>query len=300
MFLASLLLGATGPLARGSDAPAPQKFYSPFLGDDVVAYPRVFWKESGEFSEAELFVLPFMQAHRALFKGKVVMDMGTGSGIIALYAAKLGAAKVIATDINPRAVQSARENAERLGFGSVIETRLVKDDNPGPFAALLPGEAVDVVVSNPWYQLGPELILGDPQRPENSNLDFGLSILDGLDRNLSRGGSAILLYRSKYLHEIMVRYARYLGFDVRHHEATILMSFDYCTLSNSVSAQIARRKKIEPKVLLYSDRECAELPWMLDEPNRTKTDEDKDRAALGDDLGRSFPGLILIQRQAAK
>ena len=43
--------------------------------------------------------------------GKRVADVGTGSGILALAAARAGAAKVTAIDVNPNAALSAAENA---------------------------------------------------------------------------------------------------------------------------------------------------------------------------------------------
>lgn len=48
---------------------------------------------------------------------KIVADVGTGTGIIALAAARAGASAVIATDINPHAAIAAAENAKanRLG-----------------------------------------------------------------------------------------------------------------------------------------------------------------------------------------
>jgi methylase of polypeptide subunit release factors len=44
-------------------------------------------------------------------RGKSVADVGTGSGILALAAARAGGANVMALDINPNAALSAQENA---------------------------------------------------------------------------------------------------------------------------------------------------------------------------------------------
>src|SRR3954447_20972877 len=48
--------------------------------------------------------------------GKSVCDIGTGSGILALAAARAGAAEVLALDINPHAALSASENAHANGL----------------------------------------------------------------------------------------------------------------------------------------------------------------------------------------
>src|SRR5450755_80211 len=54
------------------------------------------------------------------FSGKRVADVGTGSGILALAAARAGAANVIAADINPNAALCAAENARANGLGDRV------------------------------------------------------------------------------------------------------------------------------------------------------------------------------------
>jgi len=49
--------------------------------------------------------------------GEKLLDVGTGSGILAIAAAKLGAAEVYAVDIDPQAVENARENVSLNGVG---------------------------------------------------------------------------------------------------------------------------------------------------------------------------------------
>ncbi len=49
-----------------------------------------------------------------------ILDIGTGSGVLAIAAAKLYRVPVLATDIDPRAVQNARANAQRNGVGALV------------------------------------------------------------------------------------------------------------------------------------------------------------------------------------
>ncbi len=63
--------------------------------------------------------------------GDTVLDVGTGSGILAVAAVKLGAARCLALDVDPQAVRVARENAARNGVADrvkVMEGTLTADD----------------------------------------------------------------------------------------------------------------------------------------------------------------------------
>jgi len=75
--------------------------------------------------------------------GKRVIDVGTGTGILAIAAARAGAERVVATDINPNAVLSVPENAHRNGAGDRV-TAVCMDLLSGFVAAPL----FDVIVAN--------------------------------------------------------------------------------------------------------------------------------------------------------
>ena len=53
------------------------------------------------------------------WKGTTVLDLGTGSGVLALAARHFGARKITATDFDPDAVRTAREN-EALNFSAPL------------------------------------------------------------------------------------------------------------------------------------------------------------------------------------
>jgi ribosomal protein L11 methyltransferase len=75
--------------------------------------------------------------------GDRVLDVGTGSGVLAIAAALLGAGAVDGVDIEPVAVRSARENAERNGVGATVRIERGSVGEEEPFA----GE-YDLVVAN--------------------------------------------------------------------------------------------------------------------------------------------------------
>lgn len=52
--------------------------------------------------------------------GLAMVDIGTGSGILAIAAARLGCYKVLALDTDPLAVRVAQENVERNGVADVV------------------------------------------------------------------------------------------------------------------------------------------------------------------------------------
>lgn len=72
----------------------------------------------------------------------VAWDIGTGTGVLAAVLAQRGAGEVVATDINPRAVQCARENIDRLGIADRVHV-VAADLWPAG------GERADLVVCNP-------------------------------------------------------------------------------------------------------------------------------------------------------
>jgi len=86
-------------------------------------------------------------------RGLRVLDYGCGSGILGIAALKLGAAAVLAVDIDPQALTATRDNAERNGVSGQLDCAL-------PAQAV--EEPVDIVLANilarPLIELAPMLI----------------------------------------------------------------------------------------------------------------------------------------------
>ncbi len=93
-------------------------------------------------------VLRFLE--RSLRGGERVLDYGCGSGILAIAAAKLGASRVVAVDIDPQAVLVTHENSRANGVQ--VEASLPEALPPGRY---------DVIVANilaqPLIELAPVL-----------------------------------------------------------------------------------------------------------------------------------------------
>lgn len=87
---------------------------------------------------------------REVQPGESLLDYGCGSGILAIAGARLGAARVAGVDIDPQAVQAARDNAERNGVTALFA------DSAEPVA----GEydlVVANILSNPLRVLAPAI-----------------------------------------------------------------------------------------------------------------------------------------------
>jgi ribosomal protein L11 methyltransferase len=179
-------------------ANAWKEYYKPFrAGHRVVITPP--WQEFEATSPSDVVVIldPGMafgtgshpSSRLALFgieesikPGDSVLDVGTGSGILAISAVKLGALRVDALDIEPVAVRTTLENAERNCAATSIRARVGSVTPDNPFA-----QSYDLVVANIIARVL-------------------IEIADGLDRAVKPGGTLVLsgIIESK---ELLVREA---------------------------------------------------------------------------------------------
>ena len=83
--------------------------------------------------------------------GRTVVDYGCGSGILGIAALKMGAAHVVAVDLDPQALIATRENAIRNGVSSAIEVEGV------PVRLVPAGCVVANILAGPLIELAPTL-----------------------------------------------------------------------------------------------------------------------------------------------
>jgi predicted nicotinamide N-methyase len=109
----------------------------------------------------------------ATVSGRSVLDLGAGSGLVAVAAALAGATRVLASDIDPFSHAAIAVNAEVNGVAPVAVLGDVLGEEPPAVDVVLAGDVCyDRVMSErvlPWLQAararGAEVFLGDPGRP---------------------------------------------------------------------------------------------------------------------------------------
>lgn len=85
--------------------------------------------------------------------GASVLDVGCGSGVLGITAARFGAPRVVAVDLSPAAVEATRRNAERNGVTAVLDVdRTPVSELEGPFDIVLANILAPVLM-----ELAPDL-----------------------------------------------------------------------------------------------------------------------------------------------
>jgi ribosomal protein L11 methyltransferase len=84
-------------------------------------------------------------------EGRTVIDYGCGSGILGIAALKLGAARVIAVDLDPQALLATRDNAARNGVSSNITVQGIEAALPAGYCVMAN------ILAEPLIHLAPKL-----------------------------------------------------------------------------------------------------------------------------------------------
>lgn len=153
----------------------------------------------------------FIYSHKDLFAGKTVLDIGCGTGILSMFCAKAGAARVIAVDRSD-ILDKARENIFHNGLDNIITCvkGCIED-------VVLPVSQVDIIVSE-WmgYALLYEAMLN--------------SVLYARDKYLAPGGLLVPSHCSmwvapvsdgEYVADHITYWRDVYGFDMQAMQAGI-------------------------------------------------------------------------------
>ena len=163
------------------------------------------------------------------------LDVGTGSGAIALSLAAESGAKVVATDISSVALDLARSNAEAAGLEALVEFREGSIFEPIPATARF-----DAIVSNPPYVREKDEPLLEPEVLDWEPREALFSGKDGLDviRDLVAGAFQYLRPGGLLALEVGLGQAREVALLLEDsgYYASVKIKRDHATLERFVIA----------------------------------------------------------------
>jgi 2-polyprenyl-3-methyl-5-hydroxy-6-metoxy-1,4-benzoquinol methylase len=169
---------------QGSDADAAADFANYFCSYASVYHQKIMLMDHVRMKAYHTAIT----GNRALFEGKVVMDCGAGSGVLSIWAAQAGAARVFAVEFTDMA-NHARKMVAHHGLTDVVQVvaviasiifislfRVVQVIQSSIEAAELPCQ-VDIIISE-WmgYMLLRESMLDSVIRARNKWLKPGGSL----------------------------------------------------------------------------------------------------------------------------
>ncbi len=134
-----------------------------------------------------------------VYKKDVVLEIGTNTGALMLYASRFNPRRLVGIDINERALEIAEKNME---LNNVKNYELIHAD--GNTFRL--DEEVDVVIFNPPYFKTPSKDLGNNEylalakHEDNFPLE---SMVNCINRNLRNMGTVYFLFQTSRLNEVI-------------------------------------------------------------------------------------------------
>ena len=133
-----------------------------------------------------------------VYKKDIVLEIGTNTGALLLYASQFNPKKLIGIDINEKALELAKKNLE-LNNITNFELKLC-DGNT------YTDEEVDVIIFNPPYfktkphDFAENKYLTLAKHEDNFPLD---SMIDCISRNLKNNGTLFFLFQTSRLNEVL-------------------------------------------------------------------------------------------------
>ena len=129
-----------------------KQYFHQFYIDDILVIPS--WEEAEPAAEQKMVLhidpgtafgtgmhettqLCIRQLKKYVTEDTMLLDVGTGSGILSILALKFGAKKAVGTDLDPCAVEAVRQNCESNGIdkekfhmltGNIITEKAVQDE----------------------------------------------------------------------------------------------------------------------------------------------------------------------------
>jgi release factor glutamine methyltransferase len=176
-----------------------------FAGFDLTISPTVY---DPRYYRAPAFFAQFIGGLD--LSGKTVADVGTGSGLQALAAARAGAETVLAVDVNPNAVATAAANARANGY----EHRIVALTSD-LLSAIPPTPKFDVILSNPPFCDGHAWDIADRAWRAGPQYRDIIPLFSQAHKRLASDGVMYVILSSHTDLEFIGGVMRQTGFEVR-------------------------------------------------------------------------------------
>jgi ribosomal protein L11 methyltransferase len=160
------------------------EFHSPIAGieHEILITPKMSF---GTGHHATTYMM-LQQMRNITFTGKTVLDFGTGTGVLAIFAEKLGAAEVMAIDNDEWSIQNAKENIIRNDCNKISIAR-----TDTPYSA----DRSDIILAN----INKNILVDNMKTLASQLAPSGILLLSGLllndedDISLAAKTSGLLL-----------------------------------------------------------------------------------------------------------
>ena len=133
-----------------------------------------------------------------IYREDTVLEIGTNTGALLLYASEFNPKKMIGIDINEKAIELAKKNMELNGINNC--ELIVADGNT------YQNEEVDVIIFNPPYfktkkeEQSKNEYLNLAKHEDNFSLE---SMINCISRNLKNNGTLFFLFQTSRLNEVL-------------------------------------------------------------------------------------------------
>lgn len=133
-----------------------------------------------------------------IYREDTVLEIGTNTGALLLYASEFNPKKMIGIDINEKAIELAKKNMELNGINN--SELIVADGNT------YQSEEVDVIIFNPPYfktkkeEQSNNEYLNLAKHEDNFSLE---SMINCISRNLKNNGTLFFLFQTSRLNEVL-------------------------------------------------------------------------------------------------
>lgn len=128
--------------------------------------------------------------------GRVVLEIGSGTGLISVLCLNEGAKQVVATDVQPAAVANTLYNAASLVGNKKVDARLRPASSDDAFSAINADETFDLII------VDLDRIHWDRENNLDDHVDakrdaFVITLMRGLGERLNAGGRCLALCGTK-------------------------------------------------------------------------------------------------------